>query len=87
MTALYDDAKVSLWAEFTPAFIRTIPNAVQVSTLSKDREDYILHPATGEKLSPESVAALETLRDVMGRKGAECADRDLRRPERQGHHG
>jgi len=59
----YDDAKISLWAELTPAFIKTIPNALQVSTLSKDREDYILHPASGEKLSPESVSALEKLRD------------------------
>ena len=59
----YDDAKISLRAEFTPVFIKTIPNAVQVGTLSKDREDYILHPASGEKLSPESVAALEKLRD------------------------
>ena len=31
--------------------------------MSKDREDYISHPATGEKLSPESIAALEKLRD------------------------
>ena len=59
----YDDAKISLRAEFTPAFIMTIPNAVPVSTLSKERDDYILHPATGEKLSPESVAGLEKLRD------------------------
>jgi len=39
--ALYDDAKVSLWAEFTPEFIETIPNAVKITTLSKDRHDYI----------------------------------------------
>ena len=64
----YDDAKISLWAELTPDFIKTIPNAVQVSTLSKDREDYILHPASGEKLSPESVAALEKLRDSWAGK-------------------
>jgi len=65
----YDDAKVSLWAELTPDFIKTIPNAVQVSTLSKDREDYIARPATGEKLSPESIATLEKLRDSWGEKG------------------
>jgi len=59
----YDDAKISLRAELTPVFIKTIPNALQVRTLSKDREDYILHPASGEKLSPESFAALEKLRN------------------------
>jgi ethanolamine ammonia-lyase large subunit len=64
----YDDAKISLRAELTPVFIKTIPNAVPVSTLSKDREDYILHPASGEKLSPESVAALEKLRDSWAGK-------------------
>ena len=68
VTALYEDAKESLWAEFTPEFVKTIPNAVPVRTLSKDREDYIAHPATGEKLSPESVATLEKLRDSWGEK-------------------
>ena len=64
--ALYEDAKISLRAELTPAFVKTIPNAVPVSTLSKDRDDYITHPATGEKLSSESIAALEKLRDSWG---------------------
>ena len=61
VTALYDDAKVSLKSELTPAFIMTIPNVVEVHTLSKNREDYILHPATGEKLSRNSIATLERL--------------------------
>jgi ethanolamine ammonia-lyase large subunit len=68
VTALYNDAKESLWAEMTPEFVKTIPNAVPVRTLSKDREDYIAHPATGEKLSPESVATIEKLRDSWGEK-------------------
>ncbi len=59
----YDDAKKCLWAELTPDFIRTIPNVRQVSTLSKDRNDYIAHPPTGEQLSPQSIAALKKLRD------------------------
>jgi ethanolamine ammonia-lyase large subunit len=59
----YDDAKKCLWAELTSDFIRTIPNALQVSTLSKNRNDYIAHPATGEQLSPQSIAALKKLRD------------------------
>ena len=68
VTAYYNDAKISLKAELTPVFISTIPNAVQASTLSRDRDDYILHPASGEKLSPESVAALEKLRDSWAGK-------------------
>jgi ethanolamine ammonia-lyase large subunit len=64
--SLYDDAKVSLWAELTPDFIKSIPNVMQVSTLSRDRENYITQPATGEKLSPQSIAALEKLRESWG---------------------
>jgi ethanolamine ammonia-lyase large subunit len=61
--SLYDDAKKCLLAELTPDFVKTIPNALQVRTLSKDRNDYISHPETGEVLSPESIAALERMRD------------------------
>jgi ethanolamine ammonia-lyase large subunit len=66
--ALYDDAKVSLWAELTPEFVKTIPNVVQIATNSKDREDYVAHPSTGEALSPAAVATLEKLRDSWGGK-------------------
>jgi ethanolamine ammonia-lyase large subunit len=66
VTELYDDAKKSLWAELTPQFITTIPSVVPVRTLSKDRNDYIAHPSTGEILSAESVAALQNMRDSWG---------------------
>ncbi len=61
--SLYDDAKKCLLAELTPGFVKAIPNVLQVKTLSKDRNDYISHPETGEMLSPESIAALERMRD------------------------
>ena len=63
---LYDDAKISLWAELTPGFIGAIPDVVPVRTLSKDRNDYIAHPSTGEALSPESIAVLEGIRASWG---------------------
>lgn len=63
----YDDAKISLWAEYTPAFIKSIPNNLAVSTLSTDRENYIAHPPSGEKLAPESINALKKLRESWGR--------------------
>ena len=66
VNALYDDAKKSIWAEFTPEFITTVPNVIPVRTLSKDRDDYIAHPTTGEALSRESVAALQRIRDSWG---------------------
>ncbi|WP_019280043.1 ethanolamine ammonia-lyase [Rhizobium grahamii] len=63
---LYDDAKQSLWAELTPEFIAGIPNVVPVRTLSSDRNDYIAHPDSGEKLNPEAIADIERIRDSWG---------------------
>ncbi|RWO61451.1 ethanolamine ammonia-lyase subunit EutB [Mesorhizobium sp.] len=63
---LYDDAKQSLWAELTPEFVAAIPDVVPVRTLSKDRNDYIAHPNTGETLSPEAIAEIERIRDSWG---------------------
>ncbi|MCA1491791.1 ethanolamine ammonia-lyase subunit EutB [Sinorhizobium alkalisoli] len=63
---LYDDAKQSLWAELTPEFVAAIPDVVPVRTLSKDRNDYIAHPNTGEMLSPDGIRAIERIRDSWG---------------------
>lgn len=63
---LYDDAKQSLWAALTPEFAAGVPNVVPVRTLSKDRNDFIAHPNTGEGLNSEAVAAIETLRRSWG---------------------
>ena len=63
---LYNDAKTSLWTELTPDFITSIPRVVPIRTLSKDRNDYIAHPTSGETLSPEAIAALEQLRGSWG---------------------
>ena len=64
--ALYEDAKISLRSELNPAFVKNIPNALPVSTMSKDRDDYILHPETGEELSPQAIALLEDMRNSWG---------------------
>ncbi|WAC09159.1 MAG: ethanolamine ammonia-lyase subunit EutB [Thermodesulfobacteriota bacterium] len=61
--ALYADAKKAIWAEFTPEFIKTIPNSLQVATMSTDRENYIVRPTTGEQLNDQAVATLTKLRD------------------------
>lgn len=64
----YDDAKACIWDEFSPEFIRTIPNPLEITTMSKNREDYIAHPSSGELLNPAAVAALEKLRESWGGK-------------------
>jgi ethanolamine ammonia-lyase large subunit len=60
--AIYEDAKKSIWAEFTPEFLASVPDTVEVRTQSQDREDYILHPSTGEVLDEKSVARVQALR-------------------------
>lgn len=59
---VYDDAKLSIWAELSSAFIETIPDSVPIATLSTDRMDYILHPTSGEQPSEVSTARLQQLR-------------------------
>jgi ethanolamine ammonia-lyase large subunit len=66
--ALYADAKKAIWAEFTPEFIKTIPNSVQVATMSTDRENYIVRPTSGEQLNEQAMATLTKLRDSWAGK-------------------
>ena len=61
---LVADGKKSILAELDPAFVATIPAAVKVWTGAKDRDDYILHPPTGEFLKDDAIAEIEALRDA-----------------------
>ena len=65
---IYNDAKKSIWAELSPTFISQIPNAIRLRTQSKDRNDYILHPASGEQLSADSLKTLQALRKKHGKR-------------------
>lgn len=60
---VYEDAKQCIWKEWNPEFVKRIPNAIPISTRSKDRSDYILHPSTGEQLSEESLRQLAKYRE------------------------
>ena len=59
---IYADAKKCLWTELTPEFVGRVPDVLKLQTQSHDRTDYILHPATGERLSDKTSAALTELR-------------------------
>ncbi len=63
---LYADSKQALWVEMSAPFIASIPHAVPLSTRSKDRTDYILHPQTGEEPDDASVVVLKDLRAKRG---------------------
>lgn len=60
---IYDDAKESIWAEWNPEFLTTIPKPEFVRTESIDRTDYILHPTSGERLDAKSLRKLRTVRE------------------------
>jgi ethanolamine ammonia-lyase large subunit len=59
---IYADAKECIWAELPAAFIEQVPNGVLLETQSIDREDYILHPASGERLTANAIETVEKLR-------------------------
>ncbi|MAD97963.1 MAG: ethanolamine ammonia-lyase [Flavobacteriaceae bacterium] len=60
---LYEDAKESLWTEMNARFIKRIENAVVIKTASKNREDYVYHPESGESLTEKAQKDLTYLRD------------------------
>lgn len=62
ITQIYNDAKESIWAELSPEFVDTVPNTVLTETKSENRQDYILHPESGEQLSPQSQREISRLR-------------------------
>ena len=59
---IYTDAKQCIWEPWRSEFTDRIPDAVPLRTLSRDRKDYIWHPESGEKLSPDSISAIQSLR-------------------------
>ena len=59
---IYDDAKISIWMQLDDAFIATVPDVTKLRTRSADRNDYILHPVSGEHLSDESATVIARLR-------------------------
>ena len=59
---LYKDAKYCLWTEWEPACLQSIKNAIVISSMSNNRIDYVYHPASGERISPESLLVIQSLR-------------------------
>lgn len=57
-----DDAKQSIWAELDRSFIDSVPGNIRLATRSANRQEYILHPTTGEQLDDESQLEVERLR-------------------------
>lgn len=60
--SLYDDAKESIRLELSREFIQAVPDVIILKSNSKDRDDYICHPVTGENLAIDSNEYLQKLR-------------------------
>ncbi|MEA1787421.1 ethanolamine ammonia-lyase subunit EutB [Arenibacter sp. GZD96] len=63
---LYEDAKISLWTEMNANFVASISGATHICTKSVDRQDYVYHPESGEKLSPKAIAIVNNVRRQWG---------------------
>jgi ethanolamine ammonia-lyase large subunit len=59
---LYKDAKYCLWTEWESTYLKSIENAIVISSQSASRVDYVYHPASGERLNVESLKILQKLR-------------------------
>ena len=59
---IYDDSKICLWEELDQEFIARVPDVLQLSTQSRNRNDYILHPESGERLTENSMGRLHKLK-------------------------
>ena len=66
ITRIYEDGKKSIWAEWQDEFADSIPSSVAIHTKSIDREDYILHPTSGEELDGDSLQRIDQLRRQNG---------------------
>ena len=79
---LYEDSRVCLRAELPAAFASSVAGAVALRTTSADRNDYILHPPTGEVLTPDT-AARATCNRSFSHSMMSCAPRSLALQTRQ----
>lgn len=61
---IYDDAKECIWREWENSFVDKLPNILKLETRSANREDYILHPISGEQLSDRSRDAVRNMRNT-----------------------
>jgi len=59
---VYERAKLSPYAKLDFKFLNSVPNSISLHTKSKNREDYIRNPSSGEILSEESMISLDHLR-------------------------
>lgn len=60
---IYADAKRCIWEELPPKFVAAVPSVLPIESRSTNRTEYILHPESGERLSPRSSSLVRALRE------------------------
>ncbi len=68
--AVYVDAKKCIKKELPDDFTARLPGAILLATKSVNREDYILHPQSGEHLDDASLRLLRNLRKKQAQSPA-----------------
>jgi ethanolamine ammonia-lyase large subunit len=62
LQAIYENARLALYAEIDHGVLRgASPRHLQVQTEAGTRDDYLAHPATGERIRPDDVAAVTAM--------------------------
>jgi len=62
ITGITDEARTCIWEQFDDSFLKQWSTGLRLTTQSKDREDYILHPDSGEQLSTGALKRLQQWR-------------------------
>ena len=63
---LYKDGRDSLWVEFTPAFVQSLPMVLEAHTQSADRKGLHLASPTGEQIEARSIEQVRTAKAMSG---------------------
>jgi ethanolamine ammonia-lyase large subunit len=61
---LVDDGKKMIYTVLPEDYVNRVAPAVAIMTASANRDDYILHPPSGEVINPVSLPVLEKMRDA-----------------------
>lgn len=69
---IYEDAKRCIWEELPTDFESNAEHVLPLSTRAKNREDYILHPLSGEHLSDHSWVQLKNRRNSLVGEADDC---------------
>ena len=67
MEAIYAQARLALYAALDGGVVHAVsPHHVRVRTRSRDRDDYLAHPRSGESITPEDAERIVSVAAISG---------------------